>query len=105
MSNKNLLIENYKNRVLSSSSNIKTTYKIKKSQSRQKFGRTSSAINLPRVRYNHETNETMSFNSTGFSFHPHRFFLSPHSPLCCELQQRALPSSLIGKRQGASLNS
>ena len=69
MSTKNLLIENYKNRVLSSSSNIKTTYKIKKSHSRQKLGRTSSAINLPRVKYNHETSETMSFNSTGFSFH------------------------------------
>ena len=69
MSTRNLFIENYKNKVLSSTSSLKTAYKIKKSQSRQKLGRTSSAINLPRVRYNHETNETMSFNSTGFSFH------------------------------------
>ena len=73
MSTKNLFIDNYKNRVLSSTSNIKTTYKIKKPQSRQKLGRTSSAINLPRVRYNHETNETMSFNSTGFSFHNKKY--------------------------------
>ena len=73
MSTKNLFIDNYKNRVLSSTSNIKITYKIKKPQSRQKLGRTSSAINLPRVRYNHETNETMSFNSTGFSFHNKKY--------------------------------
>ena len=73
MSTNNLFIDNYKNRVLSSTSNIKTTYKIKKPQSRQKLGRTSSAINLPRVRYNHETNETMSFNSTGFSFHNKKY--------------------------------
>lgn len=73
MSTNNLFIDNYKNRILSSTSNIKTTYKIKKPQSRQKLGRTSSAINLPRVRYNHETNETMSFNSTGFSFHNKKY--------------------------------
>ena len=69
MSTKNLYNEKYKNKVLSSTSNIKAAYKIKKTQSRQKLGRTSSALNLPKVRYNHETNETMSLNSTGFSFH------------------------------------
>lgn len=73
MSTKNLFIENYKNRVFSSTSNIKSAYKIKKPQTRQKLGRTASAINLPRVRYNHESNETTSFNSTGFSFNAKKY--------------------------------
>ena len=98
MSTNNLFIDNYKNRVLSSTSNIKTTYKIKKPQSRQKLGRTSSAINLPRVRYNHETNETMSFNSTGFSFHNKKYNDNDNEKIKTYLNFNSL-EDFLGKRK------
>ena len=61
-------LDSYKIRTFSSNSNLKQLYKIKNSRFHQTFGRTSSAINLPKMRFNQETNNTNSFNSTGFSF-------------------------------------
>ena len=61
-------LDSYKIRTFSSNSNLKQLYKIKNSRFHQTFGRTSSAINLPRMRFSQETNNTNSFNSTGFSF-------------------------------------
>ena len=56
-------LEKFKIRTLSSTGNMKQVYKLKN----PRLVRTSSAINLPRMKYNQETNES-TFNSTGFSF-------------------------------------
>ena len=68
MLSKNNNFENFKNRTLSSTGNLKNLHKLKNSSVGQTLARTSSAINLPRMKFNHDSNDSLSFNSTGFSF-------------------------------------
>ena len=68
MLSKNNNFENFKNRTLSSTGNLKNLYKLKNSAVGQSLARTASAINLPRMKFNHDSNDSLSFNSTGFSF-------------------------------------
>ena len=61
--------DSFKIRTNSSNGNFKQLYKLKNARFHHTFGRTTSAINLPRMNnYNQETNDSISFNSTGFSF-------------------------------------
>ena len=63
--------ESFKIRTHSSTGNFKHLYKLKNARFHHTFGRTTSATNLPRMNnYNQETNDSISFNSTGFSFKP-----------------------------------
>jgi hypothetical protein len=55
-------------RSLSSNGNFKHSYKLKNTRLHHAYGRTASAINLPRMKYNQELNNSNFYNSTNFSF-------------------------------------
>ena len=60
--------QSFKSRTFSSNGNFKILYKLKNERFNKTFGRATSVINLPRMKYNQETIDSTSFNSTGFSF-------------------------------------
>ena len=68
MINKNHNHKSFKIRTQSSNSNVKHLYKVKHVRFGQTYGRTASAINLPRMKYNQELNNSNFYNSTNFSF-------------------------------------
>ena len=57
-------------RSLSSNGNFKHSYKLKNTILHHSYGRTASAINLPRMNYNNNEISDSTFNTTGFSFQP-----------------------------------
>ena len=54
----------------SSNGNFKHSYKLKNTRLHHAYGRTASAINLPRMNYNNNEISDSTFNTTGFSFQP-----------------------------------
>ena len=60
--------QSFKSRTFSSNGIFKILYKLKNERFNKTFGRATSVINLPRMKYNQETIDSTSFNSTGFSF-------------------------------------
>lgn len=55
-------------RTHSSNANLKPIYRLKNIKFQQTFGRTNSAINLPRMKYNQETSNSLTYNTRDFFF-------------------------------------
>ena len=64
MLNKKHNQESFKIRTYSSNSNLKYLHKIKNVRIHQTYGRTASAVNLPRMKYKQEINDSNFYKST-----------------------------------------
>jgi len=60
-------------RTHSSNANLKPIYRLKNIKFQQTFGRTNSAINLPRMKYNQETSNSLTYNTRDFFFNNKKY--------------------------------
>ena len=64
--------ETFKIKTHSSSKNFKQLHKLKNTKFHHTYGRTSSAINLPRMKYDKEISDSNFYSSTGFSINKNK---------------------------------
>lgn len=60
-------------RTHSSNANLKPIYKLKNVRFQHKYGRTNSAINLPRMKYNQEKSNSLTYNPKDFFFNNKKY--------------------------------